>query len=109
MERRKFARINMSLAMRYRFLLPDLNKGSTGEGVVKNMSQGGMYFKCAPPLSFKDGDTGDLTFETTPIRGFPSRLWALVKVVRIEPPAEGCSDFGIAVKFLSNLRVELRS
>jgi c-di-GMP-binding flagellar brake protein YcgR len=109
MERRKFARINMNLAMQYRFLLQDSNEGSTGEGVVKNLSQGGMYFKCPPPLPLEDGNVGDFTIETTPIKGFTSRLWALVKVVRIESPKERSGDFGIAVKFLSNLRVELRS
>jgi c-di-GMP-binding flagellar brake protein YcgR len=105
MERRKFSRVNMDLAMRYQFVLQDSTEGSTGKGFLKNISQGGMYFKCAPPLSLKDGSIGDFTLETTPIRGLTSRLWALVKVVRVEPPAENSSDFGIAVKFLSNLRI----
>jgi hypothetical protein len=109
MERRKFSRVNMDLAMRYRFLLLDSNKGSTGKGILKNISQGGMYFKCAPPLSLEDGKIGDFTLETTPIRGLTSRLWALIKVVRIESPAENSGDFGIAVQFLSNLRIEPRS
>jgi hypothetical protein len=109
MERRKFSRVNTNLAMRYRFLLLDSNKGSTGKGVLKNISQGGIYFKCDPPLSLEDGNIGDFSLETFPIGGLSSRLWAMVKVVRIEPPAEDSGDFGIAVQLLSNLRLEPRS
>jgi hypothetical protein len=109
MERRKFPRINMELPIGYCFRLLFSHEASSGEGFLKNISQSGMYFKCPPPLSLEDGNIGDFTIETTPIKGYTSRLKALGKIVRIESPKKCSGEFGMAVEFLSNIIVSFRS
>ncbi|MCX5887897.1 MAG: PilZ domain-containing protein [Deltaproteobacteria bacterium] len=108
MERRKYPRLDMDLPMAYQIHSPDLDKSSAGMGALKNISQGGMFFKCPPPLPIDDGDIRDFTLDTIPIMRQISRLKALGKVVRIEPPEENSFDCGIAVQFLSDLKVEFR-
>ncbi len=107
MEKRKFPRMNVDLSIRYRFRLLNSKEDSTGTCFLKDISSGGMFFRCASPLALKDGNIGDFTIETTPIRGFTSRFTALGKVVRLGSPGENQGDFGVAVQFLSNLSVEL--
>ncbi len=109
MEKRKYPRLDMDLRMTYQIHSTDSGKFSSGLGVLKNICQGGMFFKCPPPLPIDGGDIRDFTVDTIPIMRRVSRLKALGKVVRIEPPEENSSDFGIAVQFLSDLNVELRS
>jgi hypothetical protein len=106
MERRKFARMYINLPMEYQIHLPDSGEFSAGKGVLKNVSQGGMYFKCPSRLALKAGDLADFTIDTTPLMRYTSRLRASGKVVRTEKDS---FDFGIAVQFLSNLIVELKS
>lgn len=108
MEQRKFPRLDVDLPMAYLIHSPVSGKSSAGMGVLKNISQGGMFFKCPPPLPIDDGDIRDFTFDTNPIMWHNTRLKALGKVVRLEPPEENSFDFGIAIQFLSDLNVELR-
>ncbi len=108
MEKRKYRRLDVDLLMGYLVYSPDSRKSSAGMGVLKNICLGGMFFKCPPPLPIDDGDIRDFTVDTIPIMRHVSRLKALGKVVRIEPPEESSFDFGIAVQFLSDLNVELR-
>jgi hypothetical protein len=108
MERRKYPREDVDLPMSYLIHSPDSGKSSAGMGVLKNISKGGMFFKCRPPLAIDDGDIRDFTIDNIPIMRHISRLKALGKVVRIEPPEENYLDFGIAVQFLSALNIELR-
>ena len=107
MEKRKYPRLDVDLPMAYLIHSPDSGKCSAGMGVLKNISQGGMFFKCPPPLPIDDGDIRDFIFDTNPIRWHNTRLKALGKVVRLEPPEENYFDFGIAIQFLSDLNVEL--
>lgn len=106
MERRKYPRLDVDLPMAYLTHSPDSGKSSVGMGVLKNISQGGMFFKCPPPLPIDDGDIRDFTIDTIPIMWHISRLKALGKVVRIESPEENYFDFGIAVQFLSDLIIK---
>lgn len=108
MEKRKYPRLDVNLPMGYLIHSPDSGKSSAGMGVLKNISQGGMFFKCPPPLPIDEGDIRDFTIDTIPIMRHISRLKALGKVMRIEPPEENYFDFGIAVQFLSDLNIELR-
>ena len=108
MERRKYPRLDVDMAMAYLIHSPDSGKSSAGMGVLKNISQGGMFIKCPLPLPIDDGDIRDFIIDTMPIMQHISRLKALGKVVRIEPPEENSFDFGIAVQFLSDLNIELR-
>ncbi len=108
MEKRQYPRMAVDLPMAYLIRSPDSGKASAGMAVLKNISQGGIFFKCPPPLPIGDGDIRNFTIDTTPMMRHISRLKVLGKVVRIEPPEEKSFDFGIAVQFLSDLNIELR-
>ncbi len=108
MEKRKYPRLEVDLPMAYLIHSPDSGKSSAGMAVLKNISQGGMFFKCPPPLPIGDGDIRDFTIDTIPIMRHISRFSALGKVVRLEPPEENYFDFGIAVQFHSDLNIEFR-
>ena len=103
MERRKFPRTTLDLPVGYMIRSPDSGESHAGMGVLKNFSQGGLFFKCIHRLPIENGDIRDFTIETIPFEGYTSRIKALGKVVRIEPPEEDSVDFGIAVQFLSDL------
>jgi hypothetical protein len=108
MERRKFPRMVTNLPMEYHIHLRDSDEYSTGKGFLANISQGGMYFKCLPPLPLEDGNIGDFTIDLSSSPGVSnSRLKVSARVVRIEPPEENSLDFGIAVQFLSDLTIQL--
>jgi hypothetical protein len=108
MEKRKYPRLDMDLPMAYIIHSPDSGKFSAGMGVLKNISQGGLFFKCPPPAPIDGGDIRDFTINI-PIMRHTHSLEALGKVVRIEPPEEKSFDLGIAVQFLSDLNIKLRS
>ena len=109
MERRKFPRMFANMPMEYHIHLLDSDEYSTGKGFLANISQGGIYFKCPPPLSLEDGNIGDFTIDLSSSSGLSnSRLKVSARVARIEPPEKTSLDFGIAVQFLSDLKVELR-
>ena len=108
MEKRKYPRLDVDLPMGYFIHSPDSDKSSAGMGVLKNISQGGMFFKCPPPLPIDAGDIRDFIIATTPIMRHISRLKALGKVVRIEPSEGNQFDCGIAVQFLSDLNIEIQ-
>jgi hypothetical protein len=107
MERRKHPRVSIDLPISYLIRLPDSGKSFAGTGVLKNISQGGMFLKCPPPLPIKDGDVGEFTIDTRPIIQHISRLKGLAKVVRIELLEENFFDFGITVQFLTGPNAEL--
>jgi hypothetical protein len=106
MEKRKYPRSNVDLPVTYLIHPPDADKPSAGRGVLKNICQGGMLVKCLPPLPIDNGDVRNFTIDTLPIMRTVSRLKALGKVVRIEPPEENNFEYGIAIQFLSGLDVK---
>lgn len=108
LEKRKYPRLDVDLPLAYLIHSPDSGEFSAGMGALKNISQGGMLFNCPPPLPIEDGDIRDFIFDTNPVMWHNTRLKALGKVVRIDPPDENCFDFGIAVQFISDLNVELK-
>ena len=108
MERRNHPRVHIDLPISYLIHLPDSGKLFAGTGMLKNISRGGMFLKCPPALPVNDGDIGDFTIDTMPIYQYISRLQALGKVLRIEPPKENFCDIGMTIQFLSGLNVSLR-
>jgi hypothetical protein len=106
MERRKFPRMVTNLPMEFLVHLLDSDQYLAGKGLLANISQGGMYFKCPPPLPFEDGSIVDFAFDLSSSPGLnDSRLKVSARVVRIEPPEKNSLVFGIAIQFLSNLNV----
>jgi hypothetical protein len=109
MDRRQFPRMITNLPIGYQVQLKDDPEPASGQGLLENISQGGMYFSSSPPPWLFKGDLGNFTLHTAPDAPFPSRLTAWGKVVRIEPLARPAAAFGIAVQFLGNLNIELLS
>ena len=108
MERRNHPRVQIDLPISYLIHLPDSGKLFAGTGMLKNISRGGMFLKCPPALPVKVGDIGNFTIDTMPIYQYISRLQAMGKFLRIEPPKENFCDIGMTIQFLSGLNVSLR-
>jgi c-di-GMP-binding flagellar brake protein YcgR len=104
MERRQHIRFYFSLPMEFQVQVSDSEESWESRAVLKNISQGGLYFECegaAPQL--KRGSVAEFTFTTEPPKysfiNSPIKAQAVVK--RIEPRVAGSDNFGIAVQFLS--------
>lgn len=102
-ERRQHTRVYISLPMEYQVQLSDSEDGWASQAVLKNISQGGLYFECQGLPQLKRGTIGEFTFNTIPPKysfiNSPIRAQGVVK--RIEPRVAGSSNFGVAVQFLS--------
>ncbi len=103
MERREHIRFYFSLPMEFQVRIPETDESWESRAVLKNISQGGLYFECESLPQLKRGNIGEFTFVTTPpkysIINSPIKAQALIK--RIEPRVAGTSNFGVAVQFLS--------
>ncbi len=106
MERRKYPRLDVDLPVAFLICSPDSGTSYAGMFLLKNISQGGLFLKCPPLVPLNVGDIRDFTVDATPILRHVSRLKALGKVVRVEPPEKNSTDFGIAVHFLADLDIE---
>jgi len=103
MERRQHIRFYFSLPMEFQVQVSDTDDSWESRAVLKNISQGGLYFECEALPQFKRGNVGEFTFLTEP-RSYsfinsPIKAQAVVK--RIEPRVAGTENFGVAVQFLS--------
>ncbi len=103
-ERREHIRFYFSLPMEFQVQIPDSDEHWESRAVLKNISQGGLYFECESVPQLKRGNVAEFTFTTTPPKysfiNSPIKAQAVVK--RIEPHVAGTSNFGVAVQFLSN-------
>lgn len=104
MNKRKHPRLPKSLPMEYKAGPKKSAKSPKGQGVVGNISLGGMFFKCAGPLKLESGQILEFTvaMACNPAASGPhetSFFKGQGTVVRIEPPEEGSPFFGIAVQF----------
>jgi hypothetical protein len=103
--KREHIRIYVSMPLEYRVQLDGDGDTWASEGVLKNISQGGLYFECETMPQLKRGDLAEFTFSTNPPNfsfiHSPLRTQAVVK--RIESRVAGKEKFGVALQFLSNL------
>lgn len=106
--KREHIRIYVSMPLEYQVQLENNGDTWASEGVLKNISQGGLYFECETLPQLKRGDLAEFTFSTDPPNfsfiNSPIRTQAVVK--RIEARVAGKKKFGVAVQFLSNLPAE---
>jgi PilZ domain len=102
-ERRSHIRFYFSLPMDFQVQVADSDEAWESKAVLKNISQGGLYFECQDIPQLKRGIVGEFTFTTTPPKysfiNSPIKAQAVVK--RIEPRVAGSANFGVAVQFLS--------
>jgi hypothetical protein len=103
-ERRQHTRIYFSLPMEFQARLTNSRESWESPGVLKNFSQGGLYFECETPPQVEPESIADFTFNTIPPQysflNSPIRAQAVVK--RIERQVAGSGNFGVAVQFLSS-------
>ncbi|MCX5891848.1 MAG: PilZ domain-containing protein [Deltaproteobacteria bacterium] len=103
MERRQHIRFYFSLPMEFQVQVSDSDESWESRAVLKNISQGGLYFECETAPQLKRGSVAEFTFTTEPPKysfiNSPIKAQAMVK--RIEPRVAGSDNFGVAVQFLS--------
>lgn len=105
MEKRGSSRMNLPVPMKFRLHISEPSEEvRIGEGVLKNISRGGVYFTCEDPLSLAIGNSGTFTFF---ILDSQQRCHMVFKGVvhRIVLPIEGDTGFGVAVQLMSPLEI----
>jgi hypothetical protein len=104
MGRRENIRFYVSLAMEFQVLGSDSKTSWESRGILKNISQGGLYFECETVPQLRCGNEAEFTVTTTPAKysiiNSPIKGRAVVK--RIEPRVAGSGNFGVALQFLSD-------
>jgi anti-sigma28 factor (negative regulator of flagellin synthesis) len=100
-ERRRFGRIHLFEPRRCHIHLPESQRLWTDQGILVNISLGGIYFVCdrQPPLE-KD-DICYLTFESPDADPQAHHLGLHVSVVRTEEVQLHLSQFAMALKIIS--------
>lgn len=108
LELRLHPRLYAAMAMKCQVSLLESPKSWNWEGILKNISFGGVYFICDSSLPLEPGQIHNFSINTaTPgdkLRQ-ASRLSARGLVVRVERPAPDHAALGIAVKFLTPLQL----
>jgi hypothetical protein len=102
MENRWFQRLPQSLPLEYSYCLPGSEEIRSGKGFSQNTSLGGIYFKCEDS-QLVGGLRIDLTISEIMQQaiGYETRKFKLAgRVVRLEPPQDQASGYGVAVQFL---------
>ncbi len=106
LERRRFSRFIIPLAVRYQTHSPESGELQQGRGTIRDISLSGSFFHVDHPATFRPGQLLSLTI-AAPLpflnNQLISHLTAQGEVVRIEPPGPSCPNYGVAVNFLENL------
>jgi len=109
MENRRHPRLHLQLPIRFIVEQPETRDSQTGEGILKNISYGGILFQVEPPLPVQPGYVREFTFFLTPENKKECDLahfQAKGVVLRIEPADPNSSAHEVAVQFLSALKME---
>jgi hypothetical protein len=109
MEKRRHPRLHLEVPIRFIVEQPETRESQDGEGVLKDISKGGILFKVEPPLPVHPGNIREFSFFLTPDHTKQCDLahfQAQGLVLRIEPPDPNSSAYGVAVQFLSALTKE---
>ena len=102
-ERRRFQRLLVTLPVEYSTFHPESGEFLQGQGVLKDFSLGGLYFRSIDPVPLQPGHTLTLTIFTplAPMsRHDSSHIQARAEVVRLEEPNPDSDYHGVAVSFL---------
>ena len=102
MEKRRFPRLAQCLPLEYSYRLPGSEEIHSGKGFSQNTSLGGIYFKCEE-AQLDCGLRIDLSIVeiTHQAIGYETLKFMLAgRVVRLEPPQDQASGYGVAVQFL---------
>ncbi len=107
-EMRQHERLSALIPLSYQVSKLESEESWQGEGLLKDISFGGVYFTCETPMPLERGQIRNFVIVTAAPREHlsqASRLTARGIVVRVERPAPNGATFGIAIKFLSPLQL----
>jgi hypothetical protein len=84
---------------------PEAETSQECPGFLKNISLGGIYFKCKAPPSFVPGHIIDFNIDTANDTSLTEKSDHFIfkgrgKVIRIDPPGPTSFYYGVAVEFL---------
>ena len=106
MDNRRHPRLHLQLPILFIVEQPETGDSQDGEGMLKNISYGGILFQVEPPLPVQPGYIREFSFFLTPDNTKQCDLahfHAQGLVLRIDPPDPNSSAYGVAVQFLSAL------
>jgi len=109
MEKRRHPRLHINLPIRLIVEQPETKESQAGLGVLKDISYGGVLFQVEPPLPVEQGHVRNFSFYLVPDRKNQCELAhfrAQGLVLRIEPPDPDSKAYGVAVQFLSALKLK---
>ena len=109
MDKRRHPRLHLQLPIRFIVEQPETRDSQDGEGMLKDISYGGILFQVEPPLPVQPGHIREFSFFLTPENAKQCDLahfHAQGLVLRIDPPDPNSSAYGVAVQFLSALTKE---
>ena len=109
MDKRRHPRLHLQLPIRFIVSQPETRDSQSGQGMLKNISYGGILFQAEPPLPVEPGHIREFSFFLTPENAEQrdlAHLHAQGLVLRIDPPDPNSSAYGVAVQFLSALTKE---
>jgi hypothetical protein len=103
LERRRFSRIFVSLPVEFNARLPDSEISCQGQGCLRDISLGGIYFHVDSDMSFHQGQILSLSI-FAPLQYLEgsdiSHLQATGQVIRFDPPTPHQPMGGVALNFL---------
>jgi hypothetical protein len=97
MNNRRHPRLHLQLPIRFIVEQPETRDSQEGEGILKNISYGGILFQVEPPLPVKPGHIREFSFFLTPDNTKQCDLayfHAQGLVLRIDPPDPNSSAYG---------------
>jgi hypothetical protein len=109
MDERRHPRLHLRLPIRFIVEQPETRDSQAGQGMLKNISYGGILFQAEPPLPVERGQIREFSFCLNPDTKKECDLahfHAQGLVLRIEPPDPNSSAYGVAVQFLSALTMK---
>ena len=109
MDKRRHPRLHLQLPIRFIVEQPETRDSQSGQGMLKDISYGGILFQVEPPLPVEPGQIREFSFFLVPEKAEQRDLahfHAQGLVLRIDPPDPNSSAYGVAVQFLSALTKE---
>ncbi len=106
MDNRRHPRLHLQLPIRFIVEQPETRDSQAGQGMLKNISYGGILFQAEPPLPVKPGQIREFYFYPMGEQARKcdrTHFEAQGLVLRIEPPDPNSSAYGVAVQFISAL------
>lgn len=106
MNQRRHPRLQLKMPIRFIVEQPETQEAQDGEGIMQNISYGGILFLVEPPLPVQPGHAREFSFFLKPEnteQDDPAHLQAQGLVLRLDPPDPNSSAYGVAVQFLSAL------